>query len=450
MRSIILFLIFCVAIPFALLRPHVGVYLWSWFGYMSPHRLTWGFTYGFPFAQLIAIATLAGLLFTRDRTPIPWNSLTITWALFIAWMNLDTLFALQPADAMIEWERTMKIQLFSMLTILLINTRKKLNVLVWIIAMSIGFYGFKGGLFSVRTGAEFRVWGPPGSFIEDNNSIGLAFTMTIPLIYFLAQTVKERWQRLSLLVLVMLTAIATLTTHSRGALLGLAAISLMWMRNQRKTGLAVIVLLIMVPVAYQYMPDNWKERMGTVKTYEEDTSAMGRLTAWQFAIELAAQRPIGAGFGAFTEENYRRYSPEVSAQVDQRDGRFQNAHSIYFSVLAEHGIPGIVLFLGLGYLTLRRAKQVEIAALQRGDDWSAKLASAVRISLIGYAVCGAFLNLAYFDLFYHLISITVILERLLAEEATAAAQTGPAADAAVAAAPARGRRLGLEPSSRSE
>lgn len=431
MRSAVLLIIFCIALPAVLFRPYIGIYLWSWFGYMSPHRLTWGFTYDFPFAQLIAIVTLAGVFFTRDRSSVPLNQLTIVWILFIVWMNITTVFALDYENAVVEWERTMKIQLFSILTIVLINDRMKLKYLVWIIALSIGFFGLKGGLFSIGSGAKFRVWGPPGSFIEDNNSIGLAFVMTLPLIWFVALTTKERWQRILMFSLVPLTAISTLTTHSRGALLGLIAISLLWFRQQKKTWIALVVLVVMAPMAYQFMPDTWKDRMGTLRTYEQDSSAMGRIRAWQFAGQMAFQRPIGGGFAAFSEENYRRYSPAVTAEIDAGDGRFQNAHSIYFSVLGEHGFPGLVLFLSLGYLTLRKCKRVERLSREREDEWSGNLAASVRIGVIGYAVCGAFLNLAYFDLFYHLIAIAIILERLSNEvpfsptEAGSSASTTP-------------------------
>jgi len=379
---------------------------------MSPHRLTWGFTYDFPFAQIIALCTFAGLLFTKDRSAIPRNGLVAIWLAFILWMNITTVFAVDRDAALIEWERTMKIQLFSILTIVLINDQRKLKYLVWIIALSIGFYGLKGGIFAVASGAKYRVWGPPGSFIEDNNSIGLAFVMTVPLILFLAQTAEKRWQRFALALVAGLTVVSTLSTHSRGALLGVVAITLAWLQHKRRIMIGFVALLILAPFAFQMMPDNWKERMGTLQTYEQDSSAMGRIRAWRFAGELAMQRPIGAGFGAFSESNYRKYAPSVAAEIDAGDGRFQNAHSIYFSVLGEHGLPGLVLFLLLGFVTLRKCKRVESLSRAQGDDWSAGLAASVRIGLIGYAVCGAFLNLAYFDLFYHLVAIALILELL--------------------------------------
>ena len=431
MRSIALLAIFFAILPLVFYRAHIGIYLWTWFGYMNPHRLTWGIAYSFPFAQLTAVATLIGFFFTREKAKIPVNALTVSWILFIVWMNVTTLLSLDSEASAYDWDRTMKIQLFAVLSIVLIDRVDKLKILVLIVALSIGFYGAKGGVFSILTGAQNRVWGPPGSFMEDNNAIALAFVMTIPLQWFLFQTAKQKWQRIFVSSMLLLTILATLTTHSRGALLGLVTIIAFWLRQQRKLWVGVLALIIMAPALFQMMPENWRNRMNTISTYEQDASAMGRITAWQFAYELAIQRPIGGGFGAFTEENYRRYSPEISAQIDERDGRYQNAHSIYFSVLGEHGFPGLVLFLLIGYLSLSKCRAVERSARSIGDTWSANLASSLYIGLMGYAVCGAFLNLAYFDLFYQLIAMIVILDTFVRKSAAqplpeAEMQPGPA------------------------
>ena len=40
-------------------HPHYGILLWAWLSYMNPHMLSWGFAYGFPFAFITAVVTLA-------------------------------------------------------------------------------------------------------------------------------------------------------------------------------------------------------------------------------------------------------------------------------------------------------------------------------------------------------------------------------------------------------
>jgi len=65
------------------------------------------------------------------------------------------------------WERVMKIQIMIFVTITLLRTREHVQVLMWILAGSVAFYGVKGGLFTLRGGGENLVWGPLGSFIEE-------------------------------------------------------------------------------------------------------------------------------------------------------------------------------------------------------------------------------------------------------------------------------------------
>jgi probable O-glycosylation ligase (exosortase A-associated) len=416
MRSLLLLGLFFAAFPFAIVRPYMGIYLWTVFAYLNPHRLTWGAAFDFPFSAVIAGGTLLGLVFYKDRWAPPWSPLVVVWVAFIAWMCLTTVFALDSAAAFAEWDRTMKIQLFSFVTIVLINSREKLRTLVWVIALSIAFYGIKGGVFAIGTGGSYRIWGPEGTFIYDNNAIGLAFVMTIPLLYYLAMTVENRKLKYALFASIGLTAIATLSTHSRGALLGLVTIGALWLLNEKRKWLALVMLAVAVPSAVAFLPDSWFERMETIQTYEQDASAVGRILAWRFAGEIGTQRVVGGGFGAFVEANYRTYAPDVAAEIDAGDGRFQNAHSIYFSALGEHGIIGLLLFLGLGMLTVMKSRQIENAAAKRGDNDLALLAAMTRIAVFGYAICGAFQNRTYFDLYYHLIALIVILDKLVLRE----------------------------------
>ena len=174
MRSILVTLLIVGSLPLIVVKPHVGVLVWSWIGYMNPHRLTWGFAYDFPFVLVAALLTLVSMPFSKQPKRMPWSRLTVIWLLWVAWMCITTLFALNPADAIPEWERTMKIQLMVLATLLLMGEREHIHRLVWVIALSIGFFGIKGGLFTILHGGSYLVMGPPGSHIAGNNEIALA------------------------------------------------------------------------------------------------------------------------------------------------------------------------------------------------------------------------------------------------------------------------------------
>ncbi len=410
-RDIIIILLVFGLLPWALMRPYIGVLVWSWLGYMSPHRLTWGMAYNFPFVQIVAIVTLIGMIFvSREKKEFPVSGITIVWLMFIIWMCLSTLFAYDTSSAVTNLVKIMKIQLMVLVTLLLFNSKDRIDKLVWVIVFSIGFYGFKGGIFTLISGGQFRVWGPTGSFIEGNNELALALLIIIPLIWYLQLNAQNKWIKRFLLLSALLCAISVIGSYSRGALLGALAMGFaLWLKSHRKLVTAVPIVLVGL-IALAFMPDKWMERMNTIQTYEQDGSAMSRINAWKFAINLANDNPIlGGGFGAFNRELFKQYAPQPEI--------FQDAHSIYFSVLGEHGYIGLLLFLGMGLLGLTTAnKVIKIAKTLPDYKWAGDLAAMAQVSIIGYAVCGAFLRLSYFDLPYHVVAIIAILYSLVKKE----------------------------------
>src|SRR5215475_3663731 len=60
-RDTLVSAIIFASLPVCFIRPWVGILVWSWIGYMNPHKLTWGFATNMPFGQLVAVATLCGL-----------------------------------------------------------------------------------------------------------------------------------------------------------------------------------------------------------------------------------------------------------------------------------------------------------------------------------------------------------------------------------------------------
>ena len=410
MRDFIVTLIVLGSLPYILARPHIGVIMWSWIAYMNPHRLCWGFAVNMPFAQVIAIATLVGMLFSREPKRIPWTRETVVLSVFVLWMCVTTIFALETEGALLELDRVIKIQLMTFVTLMLINDRERLHLLTWMIALSIGFYGVKGGIFTIVTGGGFHVQGPSQSFIGGNNELGLAMLMVLPILRYLQLQAEQKWIRFGLVTALFLTLVAILGTQSRGAFLGLAAVGFFLIMKSPNRFAFLLLMLIAVPIAFGVMPDSWWERMATIRNYQEDGSAMGRINAWWFAFNLAIDRPIvGGGFAVFQQPWFRMYAPEPENKHD--------AHSIYFEVLGEHGFPGLVLFLLLGIFTWRTCTRI-ITNTKGIDDlrWASNLARMLQVSLVAYASSGAFLGLAYFDLYYHLIAIVVLCKVVVDKE----------------------------------
>jgi probable O-glycosylation ligase (exosortase A-associated) len=406
MRDIVLTAFIFGLLPFILFRPYLGILVWTWIGFMNPHRLTWSFAYDMPFAMIVALVTLMGLLMSREPKKIPWTRETVALLLFLVWTFVTTLTALYEDLAWPHLNQLWKILLMVYVTMMVMQSRRRIELLVWVIALSIAFYGVKGGIFTIVHGGVYHVRGPEGSFIGGDNEMGLALIMTIPLLRYLQLATGSFWIRIGLTAAMILSAVAAVGSQSRGALLGLAAMGLfLWLKSRNKifTGLMggiAIALVLMV------MPQQWYDRMNTIRDYESDPSAMGRINAWKMAFNLAQHRPLGGGFDCFHDYTFALYAPNPNDVHD--------SHSIYFEVLGEHGFVGFGLFILLGLMTWRTASWVVSRAHRdRERHWLADLAAMIQVSLVGYATAGAFLGLAYFDYYYTLIALVVLCKTAL-------------------------------------
>lgn len=390
-------------------KAHVGVYLWTWISLMNPHRLSWGFAYSFPFAQVIGLTTIVGLLTSRQpRNPIM-HSETVILALLMFWVTCTTFFfAINPEGAYREWDRFLKIQVFIFLSILLVSDKGKLHGLIWVFVFSLGFYGVKGGIFTVLSGGGSRVWGPDGSFIGGNNEMALALLMTVPLMRYLHLQETRKWIKNSLMFSMLATMLAIVGTQSRGALLGIIAVGFfLWLKSPKKLGMAIMVIIATLFIV-AFMPETWWERMDTINDYQSDASATGRINAWWVAWNVAVATFTGGGANMFTDATFARYAPDPSAIHD--------VHSIYFEMLGEQGFIGLFLFLALGVTFWKRCNAlIRNYRLDKELSWAADLGAMLQVSFIGYAVSGAFLGLAYFDYYYNLVA-TALIATMVAEK----------------------------------
>ena len=405
MRDIALALFIFGTIPFILSRPYIGLLMWSWLGYMNPHRLCYGFAYSFPWVMMIAVLTMVSFAVSKERKKIPVSAVSVLLFVFLAWTGVTTLFAAEPASAAEKFQEFAKIMVMVFVTLMMVNTRQRMHWLVWMIVVSLGFYGVKGGVFTVTGGGVNHVLGPPGSFISDNNALALALCMTLPFMRYLQLQASRKVVRVGLGLGMLLTYAAVLGTYSRGGLIGLAVVSgALFLKSRRR--LAVIVTMLVVGyAAYHFMPPQWLARMNTLQDATQVNTAETRIQSWKFAANLAIHKPlVGGGFDDYKSTMlWDAYAPEGAKQ--------RAIHSIYFRALSEQGFAGLILFLMLLFASWRNCSRVR--TLARGTPehkWAYDLASMLQVSLVAFVVAGAFLPMTYFDLVYQLIALSALLE----------------------------------------
>jgi len=422
MRDFVVLAIILGATPICFFRPYFGILMWAWVAYFNPHRMTWGIAYNFPVAALIGGATLAGIPFAKatNRRIVTLQTvvLLLMWGLFCVTTlhaAYDPVLVHHIEDSKIELIRISKILLMTFLMIWLVSSKEKLRYLFLVTAFSFGFFAIKGAIFVGRTSGQFRVYGPPGSFIEDNNALGLALNMMLPIFFYLARIEPNKWVRRFMHAAFVCGIVAVILTYSRGALLGLGVVLLSLALKSKHKLLAAFLLFVCAWTVIAFAPGRWMNRMGNFLHGNLDNSAELRLNAWRFATVLATHYPFtGGGLRTFTPELYQRFTPELA---------FAGAHSIYFESLAEHGFIGLALFLFLLSTSLASLLKLRHRArVLPSTEWIVPYTHMLQVSLMAFMISGAFLELAYFDLFFQVIASVVLLKILYQRELAAEIQ----------------------------
>jgi probable O-glycosylation ligase (exosortase A-associated) len=368
-----------------------------------------------PFAFIVAMAVLLGITTAPDekRRGLPMSRETLMLMALWAVYTFTTVFAWYPDEAWPQWWKVSKILLFTFFTLFYFQDRTRLRSLFMVLALSIGFYGLKGGIWVFRTGAlgSSAVLGPEGTFIGGNTEIGLALNMTLPFLLILGREEPRRWLRRLMFTAFGFSIVAIMFTYSRGAILGLPVVLMMLFLRGRRKFLGIAGIVILGYFVMLYPPKEWFDRVQSINEYEQDRSSRMRLESWQVAWRLALDHPLtGVGFWAMDHDEV--FSLYLNDYI-----RAQSAHSIWFQVMADHGFPGLILFVGLiisCYMTLFGLK---FRARGRPEaKWLINYCQMIEASLMGYIVSGSFLSQSYWDLFYHLVVFVILLKTVAVQE----------------------------------
>lgn len=405
MRALIYQLGTLIALPAALYAPHVGLLLYYWLSLMSPHSIAWG-GLPLPFIPMAAVLTIVGLVLSHDRQS-PFSSTTIVLLILLwLWTLITTLLAHHPEAAWQHWIAWSKIVLMTVVAVCLINNQLKLQAFIWVLILSIGYYGVKGGLFVLASGGNHLVIGPIASALSANNEIARAFIMTLPLMIFLALHSAKRLTRLALWAGSGLTVLALVGTNSRGGFVAfLAMIVVAWLRSQYKLQ-ALLVTAMVIVAAFYVLPEErvagTRDRYATIDDYSEDTSFQGRVIVWREALKIVRNDPItGGGFDIF----------------DLSVGRA--SHNSYVEAAGEHGVVGLTLYILIIITAIAHLSGV--IKICRHDPklfWARDLARLMQLSFVGYLVGSLVINHAFFEYFYIQLSIVAALYIIVSKAVT--------------------------------
>jgi putative inorganic carbon (hco3(-)) transporter len=421
LRGLILVIVFSSLLPWIFLRgPFAGILMWFWISLMSPQQVLWSGPFStIPYALIVAICTLVSwFLYQQEPKFPPATKTTLLIIILMLWISVTSILGTGPEDQIDEkWQFAEKMFLMTIVAYTLTTTRARLDQLIVVCVFSIAIYGIKGGLVSLLlTGGTSRIYGPDGTMIGDNNDLGVALTMILPLMFYLRERYRKPFLKWPLLALIGLTFLGDIFTYSRGALVALFSMgTVLWWRSQRKIWMAALIAVAAYGV-WSYAPPEWFSRMDTIEAYRQDESAESRLYLWHLAWAMALKRPItGAGF-------HWSYDPSSVNRQLWDSGlpsltQPKAPHSNWLEMLGDHGFVGLVIFIAVLASTAFDARWLVRRSREQPDLlWANNLGRMLQASLVGYCAGGTFATLAMYDGFYAMVIIAAAARRIVAAE----------------------------------
>ncbi|MGH3022803.1 MAG: O-antigen ligase family protein [Gaiellaceae bacterium] len=233
------------------------------------------------------------------------------------------------------------------------------------------------GFVSATGAVEYRV----ASFFPHPNQLAGFVVLFVPLSVGLYRVFESRPAKAACVLLALLSVPAAIVTYSRGVLVALAALVVVFARNRRAWPLiagAAVVVVLLAPAA-------WHDRVADAGSLDRPEIAT-RLDFWDAAVSMFQSNPLlGVGLNNFDvayvdlERTGRTFLPGSGLAPPE------TAHNLYLNTLAEQGLVGIVALLLLAVAAGRLA-----LSLRRSDDPRVR---GFGLGLLGVGVALLFSNL---------------------------------------------------------
>ncbi|MEM2144733.1 MAG: O-antigen ligase family protein [Candidatus Jordarchaeaceae archaeon] len=289
---------------------------------------------------------------------------------------------------------------------LLIRGKSDINRLCWLLMIfvtiitTISMFAYHLALLPTRMVSYFRALGASGS-----NEFGLLMAQLIPfpiiMLRYKGGVVKKGF-----LLFSFGTYLYCLTrTHSRSAFLGTLLVLCLLFLKKYLSGKYLLAIILVISVLLLKTPYSYFERISTIieeDTISEDGNVVYRIDTNRKALKLIEEHPL-LGIGIINYFNY--YQKYLSYEGN----KFLVIHNTYLQIGAEAGIPALIVFLLIIFLTIKRYWKNEREFIKTRENFS--YLDAVSFSILGYCLIALFQPVLYNRLLYIFMGLAVVLER---------------------------------------
>jgi putative inorganic carbon (hco3(-)) transporter len=369
MLAIGLALVFVATIATAV-SPFIGLNVyWAWI-LVRPQERFPGLGGTVPLERILAIAVILSLLVhysLLEKRKLNFSSPTSLLIAFLLVNYLSVPFSVWRMGALSTADDLARSIIFFLLAINLVDTPRKVRVLVWVYALcmvwtavdSLFLYGIKPyyaqGIQRLTSGT---------ATFGDPNATGFNLVMVIPFVFFLMQTGKI-FSRLLLMASTVLLAHCIVLTASRAAASLLVLVLLIAALQSSRRFILIPAAVLIILVVWAKLPVQYRDRYKSIATFvedpskaensdvSEDESAYGRVIGFVVAWRMFIDHPlVGVGAGDFAAAFYGlNYSYKGIKGWHQ-------PHNLLAQVMSELGLLGIITFGAFLFWLLRTSFRI--------------------------------------------------------------------------------------------
>ncbi|GAA79151.1 MULTISPECIES: O-antigen ligase family protein [Pseudoalteromonas] len=365
--------------------------------------------------KMLALASLLGItwhLFISKTLKPHWSSTHLIFVIWFAWLTVCVFSATNKGLAIEYWIGVLVKVFIMVFAISWWLTRfshfsfVRMGIMISGVAVALVALNNKINGIGLIEGTRVTISREYRSQLGDPNDLSLV--LMFPVSFLAAELFNSqvnKYRRIFAGIGLIFTISGVIATQSRGGVLGIAAILSFFLYQKVKNPVVVAMCAGVAMLAMMVFAGISDRQSGGAAEDGVDESAMGRIYAWQAAINMALSNPLtGVGVDNFFV-NYYFYSPHW-------DGKNHAVHSTWFQVLGETGFVGICIFLVLIASIYRSLSRVYCINKLNYNHQVVVNANALKAGIIGFMVAGTFLTQAFTWPLYIILALTIALEKL--------------------------------------
>jgi hypothetical protein len=359
---------------------------------------------GFLKPGMISVLILIGFLLSSGRLKLSHSNQTLIIWLFIILLGLEVPFAVNNYYAYRVTRDMLMYMPFILSTIVLVNSIELLKKLLFVLTLLM-IYATVFSFFYKGVGA--------GAYFADENDISLYIDTWIPFAYFLFLVEKNKIKKIVYAAAIVIGILGVVVSFSRGGFVGLiSVIFVIWLFSPRKL-LTMVVILMLAGIMYLSADQAYWTEMSTVTNTQEST-ATSRFLFWDAGWKMFLDHPLGVGGG-----NFQVRFPEYQSDWFGRDMWGMVSHSLWFTLIPELGILGIILYFALLFINFKDIfflKKLKIYWEDEDFKYLYYLSLAFIASFAGFFSSASFLSVLYYPHYWYIIALVVVAKRIAVDK----------------------------------